>query len=181
MKRLVLAALIVVGAQAAQATPVYVQLDPTNTIVVGEFARPQNVPTPPGYAVIDSSDSRYAAWQAQEAGQASCAAAEQAGVTFTNASGSLPEAVGTWSVAPSTTDKVQGVASYIQANGKFPAALPQMPWRDLGGTAHLFTSTAHFTAWASALGDYATALDLACDAVQAGGSWSAPANPVAIP
>lgn len=181
MKHLFLVVSLLLAASAASATPVYVQIDPTGTKVVGEFANPQNPPAPQGYAVIDSSDARYAAWQALEAGQASCAAAEQAGVTFTNASGSLPEAVGTWSVAPSTTDKVQGVASYIQANGKFPAALPQMPWRDLGGTAHLFTSTAHFTAWASALGDYATALDLACDAVQAGGSWSAPANPVAIP
>jgi hypothetical protein len=35
--------------------------------------------------------------------------------------------------------------------------------------------------WASALGDFTAALDLACTAANAGGGFTAPANPVAIP
>lgn len=181
MKNLILSAALLVASTNAWATPVYVQLDSTATTVTGEFSRPQSQPTPPGYTVIDSSDSRYVAWLTLQSGMESCGAAKAIGVTFTNASGSLPEATGTWSISSESRTRAQGIAAYIQSNGKFPSGLSALPWPDLSGAVHRFTSVADFTKWANAIVDYGTALDLACDAVKAGEAWSPPANPQSIP
>ena len=60
---------------------------------------------------------------------------------------------------------------YIQVNNKFPAGQTSFPWYDSTGTPHLFTSTALFQQFASAIADYAAAWDIGMT----------PASPITIP
>lgn len=79
---------------------------------------------------------------------------------------------GTYPIDAATQIKVQAVALYIAANGKFPAGLSNMPWPDSSGTLHYFPTTAEFQAFATVIGDFMTALDL---------GMTLPSQPVSIP
>ena len=84
---------------------------------------------------------------------------------------SNPSLNGTFSITTDIQMKLQAVALYIMVNGKFPANQAALPWMDVTGNPHVFATTASFQAFASAIGDYVTALDL-------GGS---PTTPITIP
>ncbi len=79
---------------------------------------------------------------------------------------------GTYPIDAATQVKVQAIALYIAANGKFPAGLSNMPWPDSSGTLHYFPTTAEFQAFATVIGDFVTALDL---------GMTLPNQPVSIP
>lgn len=73
---------------------------------------------------------------------------------------STPAISGTYAFDATTQANVMAIALYIQVNGKFPDGLNPFPWPDASGTMHDFASTSQFLALASALADYATALNL---------------------
>jgi hypothetical protein len=79
---------------------------------------------------------------------------------------------GTYAIDPTTQVKVQAVSLYIAANGKFPAGLSTMPWPDSSGTMHNFPTTAEFQAFATAIADAVTMIDL---------GRTPPTQPIAIP
>ena len=79
---------------------------------------------------------------------------------------------GTYPIDAATQVKVQAIALYIAANGRFPAGLDNMPWPDNSGTLHYFPTTAEFQAFATVIGDFVTALDL---------GMTLPNQPVSIP
>lgn len=84
---------------------------------------------------------------------------------------STPALSGVYAFDAVTQSKILAVSLYISVNGKFPAGQTSFPWPDASGAMHIFTTTAQFQSLASALADYATALDLA----------QTPAAPVTIP
>jgi hypothetical protein len=69
------------------------------------------------------------------------------------------------------------VQGFIEANGKFPNNLTELPWPDMSGTIHMFPTTAEFTAFASAVADYVMALD----GVIMGVSTTLPSSSASIP
>lgn len=71
-----------------------------------------------------------------------------------------PALDGTYAFDAETQAKMMAVSLYIQANGHFPAGLSPFPWPDAGGTMHMFSTTAQFLALATAIADYATALNI---------------------
>ena len=111
----------------------------------------------------------YAGSQAAQAAANAQAAALAAGVAVSSTA--TPALDGVYAIDAATQAKVQAVALYIQVNGRFPAGVSALPWPDAGGTPHTFPTTAAFQAFATALGDYVTALSLG----------QSPAQPVAIP
>jgi len=87
------------------------------------------------------------------------------------ASTSTPALDGTYAIDAATQAKVQAIALYIQVNGRFPAGVSALPWPDSAGVPHTFPTTAAFLAFATALGDTVTAIELG----------QTPAQPVPIP
>lgn len=83
---------------------------------------------------------------------------------------------GTYACDPAAQSKIQATALYIQVNGKFPAGKPSLPWADAGGTVRTFGTTAEFLAFATAIGDYVTELEM----VVLGEATVLPAQPVTI-
>jgi len=73
----------------------------------------------------------------------------------------------TYAIDPLTQGQIASVAIYIQTNGRFPAALSVLPWPDIPGTMHSFVSPAQFTAFATAVADVVTAIDLGQSPAQA--------------
>jgi hypothetical protein len=83
---------------------------------------------------------------------------------------------GTYDCGAGAQGNVQAVALYIQVNGKFPAGRTDLPWLDKAGAPHVFDSTGRFQAFATAMGDYVTHLQL----VASGAEHSLPPQPVTI-
>jgi hypothetical protein len=102
-------------------------------------------------------------------------AALAAGVQITSTS--TPGLNGVYACDPVSWAKVQGTSLYISVNGKFPAGMASLPWADIAGTAHSFSTTAEFQAFATAIGDYVTELQMAV----IGQATTLPAQPVTIP
>lgn len=117
----------------------------------------------------DQLNALAATVAAQQGAAANAAAAVAAGIKITSAA--TPALDGTYAIDPGSQQRVASVALYIAVNGKFPAGQTALPWPDINGVPHSFPSTAEFQAFATALGDYVTALGLG----------QAPAQPLAIP
>lgn len=77
-----------------------------------------------------------------------------------------PALDGTYPIDPATQVDVQAVALYIVRNGRFPAGQSSLPVPDIEGVPHVFPSTDLYEAYATALGDYVTALKLGLPATQ---------------
>lgn len=92
------------------------------------------------------------------------------------ASTATPALNGTYACDPAAQQKIQATALYIQVNGKFPAGKTSMPWLDAGGAIHTFATTGEFLAFATAIGDYVTELEM----VMLGQSTTLPTQPVTI-
>jgi hypothetical protein len=86
-------------------------------------------------------------------------------------SSSTPALNGTYAIDPAMQQKAMGIALYISVNGRFPAGQTTLPWPDVSGAAHVFETTAQFQSFATAIGDYVTALTLR----------QTPSQPVTIP
>ncbi|HTV45760.1 MAG TPA: hypothetical protein VMF05_10620 [Stellaceae bacterium] len=93
------------------------------------------------------------------------------------ASTSTPALNGVYACDPVSWAKVQGTSLYISVNARFPAGMTSLPWADLAGAVHTFTTTAEFQAFATAMGDYVTELQMAV----IGQATALPAQPVTIP
>lgn len=102
------------------------------------------------------------------------AAAINAGLTITSTG--TPALNGTYACDDAHQARINRVQGFIEANGKFPNGLTELPWPDMSGAIHLFPTTAEFTAFASAIADYVMALD----AVIMGVSTALPAISVKI-
>jgi hypothetical protein len=84
---------------------------------------------------------------------------------------STPALSGVYAFDPTTQAKLMAVSLYIQVNSKFPDGQTAFPWPDTSGTMHSFATTAQFQTFATAIADYATAIDLG----------QTPTAPVTIP
>lgn len=102
-----------------------------------------------------------------------------AGLAIT--SSAYPALDGTYAIDPATQSQIQATALYIQVNGHFPAALSSLPWPDLAGANHSFTTTAEFQAFATAAADYVTQINLQAHIEADGGTPSWPSASVSIP
>jgi len=139
--------------------------------VTGIFAVPQ--PHLSGYAEIDDTDPKVAAFQAAIAAAAARAQKLASGLEI--ASAALPTISGTYAIDPSAQQKIAAISLYIAVNGRFPAGQATLAYPDLAGAAHVFPTTAIFQAFATALADYVAAIDLA-----AAGTGEMPSQPVTI-
>ncbi len=99
-----------------------------------------------------------AAWNAQQAAQATAQATLAAGLTVKSTA--YPALDGTYSVTPAATGNISSVMLYIQVHGTFPGGASTMPWLDAGGTPHVFPSVAEFQAFATAAADFVAAVTL---------------------
>lgn len=81
-----------------------------------------------------------------------------AGVAVTSTGN--PALNATYPIDPAAQSHIQAVSLYIQVTGKFPAGQAIFPWPDVAGTKHSFQTTAQFQAFAAALADYVTAIEL---------------------
>jgi hypothetical protein len=89
---------------------------------------------------------------------AGAAAAILAGCAVTSTGN--PALTGTYAIDASSTALINGVATYIAINGKFPAGQSSLPWPDASGALHIFATTAEFQAFASAIADWVTKISL---------------------
>jgi len=87
-------------------------------------------------------------------------AAQKLGNGIAITSTGTPALNATYAIDPLTQGQIASVSIYIQTNGRFPAALSVLPWPDITGTMHSFVSPAQFTAFATAVADVVTAIDL---------------------
>ena len=158
----------------------YVQLSADTTSVITWFASPQPTTSDkPGYAAITDNDPRYLAWQAQRAANQSYTAAMIAGVAISSTG--TPAINGTYAIDQASQGKLTSEQVYIATKGSFTNGLASRSWPDANGTFHTFTSVTLFTNMAVAIAQYVDALATALAVVQAGGTWTAPAQPAAIP
>ncbi len=77
---------------------------------------------------------------------------------------------GSYSIDQQTQQNVAAVAEYIAINGKFPDGMTAFPMPDASGTPHSFPTIVLFQAFATAMANFVTALDLG----------QTPAQPVTI-
>jgi hypothetical protein len=112
------------------------------------------------------ADPRNADWQAYQAWLAAgnsptpCVAPPAPITSMQVASTSTPAVNGSYAIDPAAQQKVQAISLYAQINGKFPAGQSAMPWADVSGAAHSFPTIALWQAFATAMADFVTALDL---------------------
>lgn len=74
-----------------------------------------------------------------------------------------PELDATYACDPGQWVKVMAISQYVAVNGTFPNKQTSLPMKDMAGTPHTFPSTTVFQSFATAVGDYVTALNLIID------------------
>jgi hypothetical protein len=80
--------------------------------------------------------------------------------TMAISSASTPSLDGAYAIDAASLAKINGVASYITINGRFPGGQSSLAWLDVGGEPHVFNSTGQFLSFASAVADYEAQIDL---------------------
>lgn len=80
--------------------------------------------------------------------------------TISTSSASTPSLAGVYAIDAASLAKINGVASYIAINGRFPGGQSSFAWLDVGGEPHVFNSTAQFLSFASAVADFEAQIDL---------------------
>lgn len=90
-----------------------------------------------------------------------------------------PVLSGTYACDDAAQGRINRVYSLIQRAGgnAFPAGMTMLPWPDVSGAIHTFSSVAEFLAFETAVGGYVLALDM----IIATGSGTLPTQPVTIP
>lgn len=71
-----------------------------------------------------------------------------------------PALNGNYAIDATTQMKIQAISIYVAVNGRFPNSQSTQAWPDTSGTIHKFISTTQWLAFATAMGDFITALDL---------------------
>jgi len=84
---------------------------------------------------------------------------------------------GTYATDAQAQASMLGIVSYINANGKFPGSAETLTWYDLGGQAHVFSSTGEFMALYTAGLDFVMDCLLVADA----GAGTLPETTATIP
>lgn len=79
---------------------------------------------------------------------------------LTVASSGTPAIDGTFSVDPASQAKIAAVEVYILKNGTFPGGAASYQWPTMGGGFVTFPNIAAYQAWATAIADYVSALDM---------------------
>jgi len=123
-----------------------------------------------GNPIVVAPVQPSAAQIAQQQGQAALAN----GLTISSAN--FPALNGTYSLSQNSLINLTGITAYIGLKSAFPTG-STLTWYDESGTAHVFTSTAEFEAFAEAIAGYVTQVQ---DYMLAG-SGSLPASTVTIP
>jgi acyl-CoA synthetase (AMP-forming)/AMP-acid ligase II len=175
---LALAACFLAGS-AAEATPVCVVLTPDATAVRGVAT------CDAANAVsIDTSDSRWALWVAQNAAQnaqqlyqRNYQAQITKGVTLTSTGAPALNAV--YACDPATQQQIIAEVTSILLNGTFTDGSAALDWPDAGYALHTF-SVAQFKSFATAVASYITTLSPQIVGPPGNQGW--PANPaITIP
>lgn len=134
----------------------------------------------PAYATPAQLTSAFNGYVAAAAAQDALVGAYNAmneGIIITStATGSLN---GTYPVDSVSQANINGIISYILVNNSFPAGASQLPWYDIDGEAHAFTSVDQFKSFATAVADYVAALSIYSSS--GGKSGALPSNAVTIP
>jgi hypothetical protein len=110
---------------------------------------------------------------------ASFTAAIAAGVTISSTS--TPALNGIYGLDDVSLNRITAEQVYIATKGTFTNGGATRSWKDMAGAPHTFPSTAAFTSFAEAVAQYEDALIAAYDAAIAGGTWTAPTQPAALP
>jgi len=84
---------------------------------------------------------------------------------------STPALNASYPIDATSQQRVQAISLYVTVNNKFPAGQTMQAWPDVTGTMHLFSTTAQWQAFATAMGDFVAAVDLGLT----------PSQPVNIP
>lgn len=145
--------------------------DETETVIIGAFAMPQ--PDLPFSGEVDQGDTRYVTFLMGPPAQ-QLAVKVAAGMPLESTG--TPAVDATYSVDQGSQQSIAAVAQYIAAFAEFPADQTELPWADITGTFHVFTTTTLFMAFARAAADYVTKCNLAAQADPI--NW--PATPVVI-
>jgi hypothetical protein len=131
---------------------------------LGLTVQPDPPPTPPTLA--------------QQAG-AKAAAAIAGGIAITSTSS--PALNGTYVIDQTAQEEIVAISLYIQENNIFPEGLTSLVWLDFSQLPHVFTSTTTFQAFAKAVADYVTGVDLAVMSMSSGGNPTWPQAAATIP
>lgn len=98
------------------------------------------------------------------------------GIVITS-TGSGPALNGQYSCDTTTQADLTSIAAYIAKNGTFPGGGSTFPWSDIEGNAHVFPSTAEFSAFETAVGNYIVEVSFAAKSPTP--TW--PSNAFTIP
>jgi hypothetical protein len=100
-------------------------------------------------------------------------------LTLDVSSTATPSLNGNYSVTSESQASINGVATYILLNNKFPGNADTMPWMDADGGQHLFPDVGTFKNFATAYADFLAAVLVF---INSGGTiGSIPSNQVTIP
>ena len=80
--------------------------------------------------------------------------------TIAISSTSTPSLDGIYAIDAASLSKINGVASYIAINSRFPGGQPSFTWLDGQGQPRDFGSTTQFLSFASAVADFEAQIDL---------------------
>lgn len=69
-----------------------------------------------------------------------------------------PTLSGTYAIDATSQARIQGIALYMQVHSAFPNGSDTLSYPDMAGVPHVFSNTADFLNFATAVGDYFTAL-----------------------
>ena len=117
--------------------------------------------------------------QYQSSGQADYDLAIADGVTITSTS--APALSGTYGIDTATIQNILAQQISIQTRQMFTNGQTSRQWPDVNGQPHTFATTAQFTSFAEAIGQYVDALANALAVCTAGGGWVPPTTSLTIP
>lgn len=108
---------------------------------------------------------------------AQAAALIAGGVTLTSIG--TPALNGTYAIDNGTRANLLAISLYVSVNGVLPNGAATQKWPDMAGTVHLFTVIT-FKAFAKAVTDFVTAVNVALATINSGGSASFPSPNLTI-
>ena len=103
------------------------------------------------------------------------ATALNAGIAITSTS--TPSLDGTYSLSDDAQSNINGIETYILANGNFPGNASTYAYLDQSGAPHVFSSTQEFKAFANAVANLVSALKT----VELTNSGTLPSNAATLP
>lgn len=116
--------------------------------------------------LVVMSDADYAAFQAMQSTAFTAnaipkqiATAMAAGIIITSTA--TPSLNGTYPIDADTQVKLGNTVTYVMLNSAFPpASAASLPWYDVAGNAHVFTSISDFKNFATVFADFVAHIDI---------------------